>query len=243
MSLDFPASGNALWALYDATGIRPEYLLPPLYYESGGFRNIQNLQGYPYYGINQASVDMLSRYGLTPDEYLALPISEQIRRVVTPEFVGLQNRYGPIRSGLRVYQANFLPGTLPIIKTLDGVLAHEGNLNEWNAGNVYGANAGFDKAHKGTITLDDLKNAVTESLATPAVQSAIKQTYALRPGEMMQDPVYGTDFGPGNLFQLTPQRLLLVGAAGFIGYTLYTGQLQAWWKKTLPAVRSKLRLA
>ena len=240
MSLDFPASGDALWTLYDATGIRPEYILPVLYSESG-FQSVQNYAGYPYYGINQASVQMISNYtGLDPQSYLALPASEQIRRCVIPEYQNIQNQFGPLRSATRCYQANFLPATLSVVKTLDGVLAHQGNTNEWGAGDVYSANAGLDTQQKGTITLGDLAKSVEKSAQSAAVQSALKQTYALRPGETMQDPAYGTDFGIGSFFQLTPQRLVLVGVAGFLGYTLYTGDLQRWWSRVQPKIRAAI---
>ena len=46
MSLDFPAAADALWALYDATGIRPEWILPVLYSESGFNPAIVNSLGY-----------------------------------------------------------------------------------------------------------------------------------------------------------------------------------------------------
>jgi hypothetical protein len=238
VSLDFPASGEALWSLYDATGIRPEYLLPVLYSESSFRPDVVNSLGYT--GINQASGQMLSGYGTSSADYATWPASQQISRVVQPEYAGIQNQLGPIRSGVRAYQANFLPATLPIIKTLDGVLAHQGNTNEWGAGDVYDNNRGFDTAGKGTITLNDLAKSVAKSADSAAVRHALQQTYALRPGEVMQDPVYGTDFGAGNLFQVTPQRLVLVGVAGFLGYTLYTGQLQSWWARTLPAIRQRL---
>jgi hypothetical protein len=231
--LDFPATGQALWSLYDATGIRPEYLLPPLYFESAGFQSIQNLAGAPYYGVNQASTTLLAQYGLTPAQYLAMPISEQITRVVTPQFAAIESRFGPLRSGTRVYQANFLPATLPIVTSLSGVLAHEGNANEWGAGNVYGSNSGLDTAHKGTITLQDLANAVYKAASTTAVQSAIAQTYALRPDEIERDPVYGTDFP-----FFTPARIALVGVTSALLWTWYTGDLARFWKKDLrPAVR------
>ena len=239
MSLDFPASGNALWALYDATGIRPEYLLPVLYSESGFRPDVVNSLGYT--GLNQASGQMLASYGTSSADYSTWPASQQISNVIQPEYNAIQNQLGPIRSATRAYQANFLPATLPLVTTLDGVLAHQGNTNEWGAGDVYDNNRGFDTAGKGTITLQDLANSVSKSAQSSAVQSALQQTYALRPNETMQDPVYGTDFGAGAMGSVfTPQRIVLIGVAGFVGYTLYTGQLQRWWAKTAPKIRSAI---
>ena len=238
--LDFPAAANALWSLYDATGIRPEWLLPPLYYESAGFQNVQNFAGYPYYGVNQASVQMLSGYGITPDQYLAMPISEQIRRVVTPEFVGLQQRYGPLRSGLRIYQANFLPATLPVVKSLDGVLATQGH-DDWGAGDVYGANAGFDTQHKGTIVLGDLAAAVQKSAAAPAVVDALRQTYAARPQELpfKRDPVYGDDFGMKSLMGKPVAVVVVLGGLGLLAWSIHTGALGRWARRyRVPVLRS-----
>lgn len=183
--LDFPATGQALWALYDRGGPRPEYLLPGLYFESGYDPSIVNSLGYT--GINQASTAMLASYGLTSAAYAAMPASQQISQVVTPEYLGIVARYGPLNSGTRAYQANFLPATLATAKSLSSVLASQGDA-------VYAANSGLDRNHSGDITVGDMAAAVATMASKPAVQSAITQTYALRPGESPKDPVYGTDF-------------------------------------------------
>ncbi len=236
MSLDFPASGEALWALYDQTGIRPEYLLPVLYSESGFRPDVVNSLGYT--GINQASTAMLASYGTSSADYATWPASQQIQRVVTPEYANIQNQLGvAIRSGTKAYQLNFLPATLSTAGSLDSVLATEGNTNEYGAGNVYGANAGFDYQHKGTITVGDLAHFVAKAAANPTVQSAISQTYALRPSETMQDPVYGTDFGGNTAPTFNPKSLVIVAGAGFLLYTYLTGDLQRAFARVRPKLR------
>ena len=96
-------------------------------------------------------------------------------------------RYGPIGSGTRAYQANFLPATLATARSLSSVLATQGDA-------VYAANSGLDRNHSGAITVGDLAAVVAAMATKPAVQAAIAQTYALRPGESPKDPVYGDDF-------------------------------------------------
>ncbi len=190
--LDFPASGTALWALFDAGGPRPEYVLPVLYFESGFDPSVQNHAGYPYYGVNQASQSLISTYaGTDPATYQTWAASQQISTVVTGMFKAIVQGYGPIRSGTRAYQANFLPATLATAHSLGSVLAS-------SPSSVYTANAGFDTGKKGTITVQDLANAVARAAANAVVQQAIASTYALRPGAgNPHDPVYGEDFARG----------------------------------------------
>jgi hypothetical protein len=190
--LDFPASGAALWALFDAGGPRPEYVLPVLYSESGFDPSVPNHAGYPYYGINQASTSLITAYaGTDPTTYMTWAASEQISTVVSGMFKAIVTSYGPLRSGTRCYQANFLPATLATAHGLGSVLATSPSA-------IYTANAGFDTAHKGTITVQDLANFVARAATTAAVQQAIAATYALRPAlGRPHDPVYGEDFPRG----------------------------------------------
>jgi hypothetical protein len=227
--LDFPASGQALWALFDAGGPRPEYVLPPLDLESGFQPSIPNQAGYPYYGLNQVSGSRLQSMGIDVQDYLTWPASRQLTTVVAPMFLDAVRQFGPLRSATRVYQANFLPATLDKVKGLDGILAHQGNRNEWGAGDVYGANAGLDWSRKGTITVGDLAHLMGEKAKLPVVQDAIRQTYALRPGETPHDPALGEDFG----FQFPPFRpkpLLVAAVAGGLAWGLYTGALERVWR-------------
>ena len=110
-----------LWALYDVSGIRPEYVLPVLYVESAGFNPaIANQAGAPYYGIGQDSAAAIERAGYTVPGYLAASAADQIRSVVAPRLASLVHQAGPLRSATRVYQANFLPGTSTVNYTNDG---------------------------------------------------------------------------------------------------------------------------
>lgn len=194
--LDFPASGYALWTLSDLGGPRPEYLLPVLYYESGFDPSIQNRQGYAYFGLNQISGGWLTKLGIEPSDYLTWSASQQLARVVTPYFLNQVKLYGRLDSGTRVYQAEFLPASLAIARDLSSILAKPQSLPcpPPPTSDVYCANAVFDYTHSGVIRVSDLAHAVETRAVLPAVQSAIAQTYALRPGESPRDPVYGTDF-------------------------------------------------
>lgn len=202
MSLDFPAFGRGLWALYDTGGPRPEYLLPVLYYESGFDPSIVNSIGCK--GINQACPNAIP----TPADYTSWTASEQLAGVVAPMYQRIVARYGPIRSGTRAYQANFLPATLPTAASLSSILAVRGSA-------VYTANAGFDYRHTGAIRVSDLAHAISTAAASRAVQEAISQTYALRPGEMPHDPVYGEDFSSSPSW--LPWVALIAGAGLLAG--------------------------
>ena len=79
------AFAAALWnPFYAKTGIRPEWIVPVLASESGLNPAVQNLQGYPYYGINQISATYLQARGIDPQSYLGWSASQQLVQVVTP---------------------------------------------------------------------------------------------------------------------------------------------------------------
>lgn len=181
MSLDFPAFGQALWALYDSSGIRPEYALPVLYSESGFSTSVTNSIGCVGIGQSCPFANNL------PADYASWSASQQLSGMVGPAWKADIAKFGPIRSGTRLYQANFLPATLATAKSLSSVLAAKG-------GNVYLANAGLDYTHKGAITVSDLAHFISLASGHAAVKDAVAQAYALRPGESPKDPVYGDDF-------------------------------------------------
>lgn len=188
------ASYDVLWSIYDQTGIRPEYLLPVLARESGLDPSIPNSAGYPYYGINQASTDLISTYaGTDPSTYLTWPASRQLDTVVRGMLAALVNRYGPLRSATRVYQANFLPATLSTARSLNSVVAGENGPYATE----YSANVGLDADHNGVITLSDLATEMARMVAKSYVQQAIADAYKVRPTEVMHNPVYGDDFTSG----------------------------------------------
>lgn len=190
MALD-DASYPALWSLYAQGGPRPEYILPVLFAESGFNTAIINSIGCA--GINQMCKGWLDAIGMTAQEYAALPASEQIKRGLTPYMLDAVHRYGPLRSGTRTYQSNYLPATLNTAKHLTDVIASSPSL-------YYTQNAGFDTAKKGYITVQDLANSVKRAVAQPAVQDAINTAYRIDAGTMgpngsPHEEVYGEDFG------------------------------------------------
>jgi len=200
--LDFPASGQALWALFDAGGPRPEYVLPVLWAESGFNPSVQNDAGAANYGVNQASPALISTYAATdPTTYMSWPASQQIATVVSGMLVSLVKTYGPLRSGVRVEQANFLPATLGTARSLSSILTRFGDA-------AYAGNHDLDTANKGTITVSDLATFIAKGASGANVQAAIARTYELRPAERPRDPVLGEDFRASNLG-------MLGAAAGF----------------------------
>jgi hypothetical protein len=207
--LDFPASGQALWALSDRGGPRPEYLLPVLYYESGFNPAVQNAAGAPYYGIGQNGAGLIAQFGADPQTYLTWPASQQLSTVVTAYFLSYA---GQLNSGTRTYQAEYLPGTLKTARSLGDIIASSND----DPHGYYAANKTFDWDHKGSITVGDMAHAVASMAAKPAVQQAIAQTYALRPSESPRDPVYGTDFGAFGRLSTTDALLLAVAAASAV---------------------------
>ncbi len=189
MALD-AASYAASWAIYDATGVRPEYLWPVLYSESGLNPGIPNAQGAPYYGINQASGSYLATLGITPADYLTWPASRQLTAVVLPMVRSNVARWGPIGSGTRFYQSNFLPATLGS-RALMSPLA-------WAGSAYYRGNPGLDVWHRGVITVGDLAVMVSRAASSQAVRAAIAASYAARPSAGPPlSPALGTDYLPG----------------------------------------------
>lgn len=180
---------QACWTLYDRVGLRPEYLLPVLYFESGFNPAIPNAAGSPYYGIGQNSAAQIAASGSTPTAYLAMSAGDQIRSVVTSYFAGVVARYGALRSATRSYQANFLPATLATVRGLAQIVTPKGTA-------YYASNVVLDPLHHGAITLSDLAFVMTRSAAAAEVRTATARAYVLRPSEVHneQEPVYGTDF-------------------------------------------------
>lgn len=182
---------SALWSIFDATGIRPEYLLPVLYFESGFNPALANRAGAPYYGIAQTSAQHLAALGTTPDAYLAMSAGAQIRLAVAPYFKDAI-RVGPIGSATRAEQANFLPATLVSVPDLAQVLAAAGTR-------VFTDNAkAFGAQNASAIRVADLATTMAKSAAAAPVVAATARAYQLRPSEgPAKNPVFGTDFlGP-----------------------------------------------
>ncbi len=189
MALDFPGSGRALWNLCDATGIRPEWLLPVMFHESGFRPSFQNLDGADNWGLIQMSGYMLLRLGVTPPLLRLWPASTQIARVITPYFKGQVHILGPLTSAVKVYQCVFLPGSL-----MPGRPEYAPNPTDviTRAGNAfYEGNRGLDTTGSGTITPNDLAAIIAMALVVPDVHSAIDRTYFERPNEVRTNPLTG----------------------------------------------------
>jgi hypothetical protein len=183
---------EALWAIYDATGVRPEYLAPVLYFESGFNPALPNAAGQPYYGIAQTSSAKLAVLGTTPAAFLAMSQGDQIRAAVAPYFAGVVKNYGPLRSATRAYQANFEPATLARVRSLAQIIEPHGTR-------AYVANAAaLDPLRHGAITLGDLAIVMGRASKAPEVRAAVARAYALRPAAApAREPVFGDDFAPG----------------------------------------------
>lgn len=207
--LDLPAAGEALWRLYDETGIRPEYAIASLQSESGLRPDADNGAG--YYGVNQINSGYLANIGVDPADYKTWPASAQIDRVVRPFWAGIVRGEGVIpQSGARVEQMNYLPTTLRTALPPTGVLTAAPSA-------FYRDNAtAFDPSGKGYITVSDIAAFVARGAGK--IQGAIAQTYALRPGEVPRDPVYGTDFGASAPVGGIPLVLLATGAVGLAAF-------------------------
>ena len=179
MALDMPGFGSALWSLYDSTGIRPEYALVSMALESN--LNPQAVNSINCQGLNQ----MCAGSHTLPSGYASYSASQQVNQVIAPFWKNLVATYGPIRSGTRLEQANWLPGTLPKAKALGDVVYKFASPNA--------DSPVFDPTGKGYATVQDIANALQKKVA--GIQGILAQVYALRPGETPRDPVYGTDFG------------------------------------------------
>lgn len=212
MSLDQPAAGRALWSIYDSTGIRPEWLIPGLAIESGLNPSLPNAQGYPYYGINQISGNWLSARGISPSDYLTWTASQQLFTIVKPYMEGEVESFGPLTSGIRVYQANFYPASLKYAPGLDDVIVAAPHA-------AYEANRYLDTTGKGSITPRDLGVRLEQQVAKSFVQRAIADTYTLRPTETPTDPVFGASLLSGSSLKTVGIAAAILGVAG----------AAAWW--------------
>lgn len=191
------ASYPMLWQIYDATGVRPEWLLPVLYNESGLDPSVANGHGYPYYGLNQISGSWLTQHAIAPADYLAWPASEQLQNVVKAYMAQQIAHYGPLRSGTKVALANFYPAALKTASSLAAnVVCRPARPCTTPDSDAYCANQALDADRSGCITVSDLAAWVRRAAMTSTVRSAIAAAYALRPGEVQSDPTLGYDFRP-----------------------------------------------
>lgn len=223
MALD-SASYTELWNILQKTGdIRPEYLLPVLWGESTFSPSAENAD---HYGLNQADGGVpagqpggpsgLRGRGIDPTDYKTWPASRQLHSVVSPFLSGLIRSFGPIRSGTRLYQANFVPASLPIATSFDDVVVGKGGRRyNGQEGSFYDANLVLDIGtssdplgrdglhHKGKITVGDLAARVAAMAEVPQVAHAIELAYKVKPpgvtagvvgADHPHNPVDGEDY-------------------------------------------------
>jgi hypothetical protein len=237
--LDAPAY-DVLWQIAAETGVRPEYLLPVLSLESGFNPAISNGAGAPYYGINQASVYLISTYaGVDPQTYLTWPASRQLSTVVEGMLKELVSSHGPLRSATRVYQGNFLPATLASAKKLTDVITSAPSA-------FYTANSGLDVNHDGAITVGDLAAKMAHEAKKQAVQDAIRAAYAAREGASplaaptdVSHIVYGDDFGLMQEIPWIKTGLIAAGILAVGGGIIYAIETHKLDKFILPRRRRR----
>ena len=185
--LDWPAFGNALWIVSDQLGIRPEWQLPVIYLETGGTFDPSITNPHGCVGLNQLCPATYPGYVSVPvSVYRTWPASAQLAGPVLAYWRDAL-KYGSIRSSTRLMLAQLGQGLLATAPSLDSVVFRSPTQE-------YQQNAGFDTAGKGTITVQDLADAMARQVSMPMVQAALAQAYAMRPGERVSDPVYGDDF-------------------------------------------------
>jgi|GEM_PF-2124271 len=189
MALDWPAFGDALWKVSDQLGIRPEWQLPVLYLETAGTFDpaIMNPDG--CVGLNQ-----FCQAPGTYKRYVSVPVSEYQTWTASQQLAGpILNywrdalQYGSIRSSARLMLSQLGQVLLKTAPSLDSVVFRSPSQE-------YKSNSSFDASNKHYITVRDLANSMAGRARTAAVQNAIAQAYAMRPGEKPRDPVYGDDY-------------------------------------------------
>ena len=149
----------------------------------------------------------------TYEGYVHVPVSEYqtwsaSKQLSGPVFEYWRNalKFGQIRSATRLMLSQLGQVLLKTDPALDSIVFRSGTVE-------YKQNCGLDtscrdRVHctggcKGYITVQDLANSMAIQVRTPAVQTALAQAYAMRPGERPRDPVYGDDYPPG-FSRITP---------------------------------------
>jgi hypothetical protein len=136
----------------------------------------------------------------TVDQYLSLPVSEQLEYV----FAWIQSRMAThgvsTISAAELYQLNFLPATFQPGETSSYVISSKGD-------GYYEANAGLDVDGSGTITLGDLEQVIQNAKANhPDLYAYLEQQICLA----------------GGCFGDTTTLVLGAFAAGFAGFFIWS---------------------
>jgi hypothetical protein len=219
--LDWPRFGDALWSVSDELGIRPEWQLPVLYFESGGTFDPSVANAIGCVGLNQfcpTAAGPSPYLPVPPAQYRAWAASDQLAGPIRAYWRDA-SRYGPIRSATRLELAQLGPALLARARSLGSTVYAAPSAE-------YAGNRGFDAAGKGYFTVFDVADAMARASAAPAVRTALARAYAMRPWERPSDPVFGNDWSTTR--PIAPPRLsippsvftaaavgVLAAAAGF----------------------------
>ena len=157
-----------LYAVAAQLNSEPLNLAMSLYMESNIKASIQNLQGLPYYGINQMSAANLHAMGITPEEYLKLPASQQLCHYVFPFWKSIMAQHHLSQLSARdIEWLNYVPAYYVPNAPDDHVIMNSANPNY---------NKGFDHGNKGYITAGDIGTSVANACKGNrwlAIQAAI----------------------------------------------------------------------
>lgn len=214
------ASYSALWDLWKAGGPRPEHVLPTLNIESGLNPALPNLEGYPYYGINQAAGSYLQAHGITPADYLTWPASQQIRSVVSPMMLASVASFGPLVNGVRVYQSNFWPISLRTAHLPADVIVSSRSSSASERA-AYNANRMLDVDRSGAITVSDLARVVAAHVPKNPIALAYRDPSYPPSAGAEQDPVWGQSLAPPSSRARTGLWLFAAALAGGGAYAAY----------------------
>jgi hypothetical protein len=151
-----PEDYAALVALANQMGVHADWLAAVMLSESGMNPNIVNSVG---------CIGLIQFCGAKPP--LGLTPAQQMPYV--GRYYGQFSPPGGWYSRAQIYQANFVPATLPHGSDPDLVLARQGD------GNYEGNAAAFDVSGKGTITVQDLDDRLDRIIAqNPKTWAAVE---------------------------------------------------------------------
>ena len=183
MSLDFPATANALWAGFDAGKLpRPEYLLPCLYSESGFSTSVTN-------SIGCVGLDQLLPFRVAHPRRLRLVVCLAADRRAHHEHVRANDRQVRPPQLRHAHLPRQLPARIPLHRHKP--VERSGQARRCRLRSQLGPGLPTQRA----ITVGDLSHFISRAASSTTVKNAIAQTYAYRRVLSPYDSVYGTDFG------------------------------------------------
>jgi hypothetical protein len=150
-----------------------------------GIRNIRNLAGEPYGGLNQMGPQERKNAGFTGtfDQWIALPLTEQLPFVARFYEGAAQGHFDRFTDAASLYLATFAPAfmahaddpSFPLyryrpIAGMPAIRASEAEWATYNAthSDAYAENRGLDVARKGFISVGDLRARLERTAAKSA---------------------------------------------------------------------------